>query len=46
MESTNNHDATPQKQIVLNAFDMATVGHLAPGQWRVSRDSKNVGRPC
>ena len=27
---------TPKKQILLNAFDMSTVGHLSPGQWKVS----------
>lgn len=26
-----------QKQILLNAFDMSTVGHLSPGQWKVSK---------
>jgi len=25
-----------KKQIFLNAFDMSTVGHLSPGQWKVS----------
>lgn len=25
-----------KKQIILNAFDMSTVGHLSPGQWKVS----------
>lgn len=24
-----------KKQILLNAFDMSTVGHLSPGQWKV-----------
>ena len=41
MESTNNNNA-PQKQVILNAFDMATVGHLAPEQWKVGRDLKNA----
>jgi hypothetical protein len=27
----------PKKQILLNAFDMSTVGHLSPGQWKVCR---------
>ena len=26
-----------KKQILLNAFDMSTVGHLSPGQWKVRR---------
>lgn len=25
-----------KKHILLNAFDMSTVGHLSPGQWKVS----------
>jgi hypothetical protein len=24
-----------KRQILLNAFDMSTVGHLSPGQWKV-----------
>lgn len=28
-------DNSPKKQILLNAFDMCTVGHLSPGQWKV-----------
>lgn len=33
-----NGDGAPKakKQILLNAFDMSTVGHLSPGQWKVS----------
>lgn len=37
--STNGEShvkGTPKKQILLNAFDMSTVGHLSPGQWKVS----------
>lgn len=26
-----------KKHILLNAFDMSTVGHLSPGQWKVSQ---------
>lgn len=29
-----------KKHILLNAFDMSTVGHLSPGQWKVSRCGK------
>lgn len=25
----------PKKQILLNAFDMSTVGHLSVGHWKV-----------
>lgn len=35
----------PKKQILLNAFDMSTVGHLSPGQWKVrgvSRQGLNL----
>jgi hypothetical protein len=28
-------ETRPKKQIILNAFDMSTVGHMAPGQWKV-----------
>lgn len=24
-----------KKHILINAFDMSTVGHLSPGQWKV-----------
>lgn len=32
-ETANGHS---KKQILLNAFDMSTVGHLSPGQWKVA----------
>jgi hypothetical protein len=32
----------PQKQILLNAFDMSTVGHLSPGQWKVRKSLENL----
>ena len=28
-----------KKEILLNAFDMSTVGHLSPGQWKVFKNS-------
>ncbi|KAF6795838.1 xenobiotic compound family [Colletotrichum sojae] len=31
-------DTKPKKQILLNAFDMFTVGHLSFGQWRNPKD--------
>lgn len=37
-DSTNGENGTKlegKKQILLNAFDMSTVGHLSPGQWKV-----------
>ncbi len=34
--TTGSHDlGNGKKQIFLNAFDMSTVGHLSPGQWKV-----------
>lgn len=38
-ETTTNgasHGTVGKKKIILNAFDMSTVGHLSPGQWKVS----------
>nr|OQO22887.1 hypothetical protein B0A51_09132 [Rachicladosporium sp. CCFEE 5018] len=29
---------TARKQILLNAFDMSTIGHLSPGQWKDPND--------
>lgn len=34
--SQNGPAGTGKKHILLNAFDMSTVGHLSPGQWKVS----------
>lgn len=35
----NGHEVPGgKKQILLNAFDMSTVGHLSPGQWKVGCD--------
>ncbi|KAL3425087.1 Dimethyl-sulfide monooxygenase 2 [Phlyctema vagabunda] len=31
-------ETKPKKQILLNAFDMSTVGHLSPGQWKNPKD--------
>ncbi|CAG9940036.1 unnamed protein product [Clonostachys rosea f. rosea IK726] len=31
-------ETRPKKQIILNAFDMSTVGHMAPGQWKDPED--------
>ncbi|WQF87067.1 Putative Luciferase-like domain-containing protein [Colletotrichum destructivum] len=41
MSDENQNGATgakPKKQILLNAFDMFTVGHLSFGQWRNPKD--------
>jgi len=34
----------PKKQIILNAFDMSTVGHLSPGQWKNPTDRSKTKR--
>ena len=33
--SSEPQNVPKKKQILLNAFDMSTVGHLSPGQWKV-----------
>ncbi|KAK2750812.1 hypothetical protein FQN55_001824 [Onygenales sp. PD_40] len=33
-----------KKQILLNAFDMSTVGHLSPGQWKDPEDKSATKR--
>lgn len=33
-------DGNGKKHILLNAFDMSTVGHLSPGQWKVGLASE------
>lgn len=39
---TNSHKK--KKQILLNAFDMSTVGHLSPGQWKNPKDKSATKR--
>ncbi|ETN39516.1 uncharacterized protein HMPREF1541_05742 [Cyphellophora europaea CBS 101466] len=34
----------PKKQILLNAFDMSTIGHLSPGQWKNPSDQSTKKR--
>jgi hypothetical protein len=44
MAKTNG--AVSQKpHILLNAFDMSTVGHLSPGQWKVRNMKHCAYRP-
>ena len=33
---TDNSNNDIKKKIIINAFDMSTIGHLSPGQWKVS----------
>lgn len=40
--SENSNLANGRKQIILNAFDMSTIGHLSPGQWKASRGRQSV----
>lgn len=36
-QADGQHDlGNGRKHILLNAFDMSTIGHLSPGQWKVS----------
>ncbi|USW50673.1 Putative Luciferase-like domain-containing protein [Septoria linicola] len=34
----------PKKHILLNAFDMSTIGHLSPGQWKDPQDRSTTKR--
>ncbi|KAF2020215.1 HK97 family phage prohead protease [Aaosphaeria arxii CBS 175.79] len=43
-ETTTNGAAAPKKQILINAFDMSTVGHLSPGQWKNPNDRSATKR--
>ncbi|ORY14521.1 xenobiotic compound monooxygenase, DszA family [Clohesyomyces aquaticus] len=40
----SNGELPPKKQILLNAFDMSTVGHLSPGQWKNPKDRSATKR--
>ncbi|EME38633.1 hypothetical protein DOTSEDRAFT_66678 [Dothistroma septosporum NZE10] len=42
--SGTNGDHKPKKQIILNAFDMSTIGHLSPGQWKDPSDRSTTKR--
>ncbi|KAK8129058.1 hypothetical protein PG984_010166 [Apiospora sp. TS-2023a] len=42
---TQGKDAEgPKKKILINAFDMSTVGHLSPGQWKNPTDKSATKR--
>lgn len=36
--STNGNGSSKKKHVLLNAFDMSTIGHLSPGQWKDPED--------
>jgi len=40
----DNENRENPKQILLNAFDMSTVGHLSPGQWKNPKDRSGEKR--
>ncbi|KAF9737618.1 hypothetical protein PMIN06_003934 [Paraphaeosphaeria minitans] len=42
--ATENASTTTNKKILLNAFDMSTVGHLSPGQWKNPKDRSATKR--
>jgi hypothetical protein len=39
-----NGSSNPRKKILINAFDMSTVGHLSPGQWKNPKDQSATKR--
>ncbi|KAH3965910.1 hypothetical protein HBI88_088890 [Parastagonospora nodorum] len=39
-----NNTSTNRKKILINAFDMSTVGHLSPGQWKNPTDKSATKR--
>ncbi|KAF2826639.1 Nitrilotriacetate monooxygenase component A/pristinamycin IIA synthase subunit A [Ophiobolus disseminans] len=42
--NATNGTAGPKKKILINAFDMSTVGHLSPGQWKNPKDKSATKR--
>ena len=44
MAPTTDSPAPPKKRILLNAFDMFTVGHMSFGQWRNPKDKSATKR--
>jgi hypothetical protein len=44
IQESNGTVEAAKKQILLNAFDMSTVGHLSPGQWKVKPPSGERGQ--
>jgi alkanesulfonate monooxygenase SsuD/methylene tetrahydromethanopterin reductase-like flavin-dependent oxidoreductase (luciferase family) len=39
-----NGTSNAHKKILINAFDMSTVGHLSPGQWKNPEDKSFTKR--
>ncbi|KAI0470046.1 xenobiotic compound monooxygenase, DszA family [Xylariaceae sp. FL0804] len=44
LQDSGNGDPAPKKQILINAFDMSTIGHLSPGQWKNPDDRSDTKR--
>ncbi|OQD81769.1 hypothetical protein PENANT_c025G01751 [Penicillium antarcticum] len=42
--ASTSQNGSGKKHILLNAFDMSTVGHLSPGQWRNPKDKSATKR--
>ncbi|KAJ6108564.1 Nitrilotriacetate monooxygenase component A/pristinamycin IIA synthase subunit A [Penicillium sp. IBT 18751x] len=42
--SDQNGSVNSKKHILINAFDMSTVGHLSPGQWKNPKDKSATKR--
>ncbi|CAI7652588.1 Nitrilotriacetate monooxygenase component A/pristinamycin IIA synthase subunit A [Penicillium manginii] len=42
--SSGQNGAGNKKHILINAFDMSTVGHLSPGQWKNPKDKSATKR--
>jgi hypothetical protein len=40
----SNGTSNAPKRILINAFDMSTVGHLSPGQWKNPKDKSGTKR--
>ncbi|KAF2633817.1 HK97 family phage prohead protease [Macroventuria anomochaeta] len=43
-EPTTVSGTSSKKKILINAFDMSTVGHLSPGQWKNPKDKSATKR--
>ncbi|KAG9495190.1 hypothetical protein J7337_013425 [Fusarium musae] len=42
--ATDNSNNDIKKKIIINAFDMSTIGHLSPGQWKNPVDKSATKR--
>lgn len=44
--ATDNSNNDLKKKIIINAFDMSTIGHLSPGQWKVNTTALFAANQC